>query len=259
MAERSGASSSTKRRRNRKPRSGKSTAAFCKVSAASDVGSPDNDDVQQFFEVELAWCIQQLELSLQKDVSARQSAEAIRVLKVLKNPKAALVKKRHAMRTTFGDYRKKMQEEEKTFASSAKNIILRCAAKEKQDKSSFLRKCVSHATPEDAERHPVTSSLTSSLTSKAAASEPAAQVDKAQQFIDNKAVCFKFNFGVSDSTGDMPTDSSDNGPGGSDSCSVDTHTLAHHHTVAHDCCAFKVLPSDNSFKFNFTAIQDDQT
>ena len=145
------------------------------------------------------------------------------------------------------------------FCLAAKNIILRCAAKEKQDKSSFLRKCVSHATPEDAERHPVTSSLTSSLTSKAAASEPAAQVDKAQQFIDNKAVCFKFNFGVSDSTGDMPTDSSDNGPGGSDSCSVNTHTLAHDHTVAHDCCAFKVLPSDNSFKFNFTAIQDDQT
>ena len=44
-------------------------------------------------------------------------AEAVKVLKVLKNPKAALVKKRHAMRTTFGDYRRKMLEEEKMFAS----------------------------------------------------------------------------------------------------------------------------------------------
>ena len=39
------------------------------------------------------------------------------MMNVLKNPKAALVKKRHAMRTTFGDYRQKMLEEEKTFAS----------------------------------------------------------------------------------------------------------------------------------------------
>ena len=31
--------------------------------------------------------------------------ESLRVLKILRNPQAPLVKKRQAMRTTFGDYR----------------------------------------------------------------------------------------------------------------------------------------------------------
>ena len=40
--------------------------------------------------------------------------ETARILKVLTDPKAPLIKKRQVMRTNFGDYRKKMAEEEKT-------------------------------------------------------------------------------------------------------------------------------------------------
>ena len=42
----------------------------------------------------------------------------MRVLKILQNPKAPLVKKRQVMRTTFGDYRKKMADEEQRCVSS---------------------------------------------------------------------------------------------------------------------------------------------
>lgn len=37
--------------------------------------------------------------------------EALRAIKTLRNDKAPLVKKRQVMRTLFGDYRKKMEEE----------------------------------------------------------------------------------------------------------------------------------------------------
>ncbi|KAK2180980.1 hypothetical protein NP493_417g02047 [Ridgeia piscesae] len=167
------------------------------LASAADVGSLDNDEVQPeqlqvYFEVELAWCIQQLELALHTDVSARQGAEAVKVLKVLKNPKAALVKKRHAMRTTFGDYRKKMQEEEKMFASS--DAVSQPMTSE--------RASVTYGRP-----------VTSRLTPEEVPSESTAQMEKAQQFVNNKAACFKFNFSVSNAVTEVLTDCSANGSG----------------------------------------------
>ena len=46
------------------------------------------------------------------------AAEAVKILKILRNPSAPMVKKRQAMRNTFGDYRKKMAEEEKKQTAS---------------------------------------------------------------------------------------------------------------------------------------------
>ena len=44
--------------------------------------------------------------------------EAVKALRILQNEKAPLVRKRQVMRNTFGDYRKKMEEEERKFATS---------------------------------------------------------------------------------------------------------------------------------------------
>ena len=43
--------------------------------------------------------------------------EAVKVLKVLQSSKAPLVKKRQAMRNTFGDYRAKMKKEQAKSAA----------------------------------------------------------------------------------------------------------------------------------------------
>ena len=48
--------------------------------------------------------------------------EAVRVLKILRNPKTAFVKKRQVMRTTFGDYRTKMKKEEKQANSGITSL-----------------------------------------------------------------------------------------------------------------------------------------
>ncbi|XP_032053807.1 UPF0488 protein C8orf33 homolog [Aythya fuligula] len=61
---------------------------------------------------EVDWCAEQLELGLKTQKSTpKQAEEALRAIKTLRNDKAPLVKKRQVMRTLFGDYRKKMEEE----------------------------------------------------------------------------------------------------------------------------------------------------
>ncbi|XP_053328130.1 UPF0488 protein C8orf33 homolog [Spea bombifrons] len=61
---------------------------------------------------ELDWCIEQLEIGLQRQKSTpKQVEEATRAIKTLRSEKAALVKKRQVMRAMFGDYRSKMEQE----------------------------------------------------------------------------------------------------------------------------------------------------
>ncbi|NXU47848.1 CH033 protein, partial [Turnix velox] len=61
---------------------------------------------------EVDWCMEQLELGLKtQKATIKQAEEARRAIKTLRSDKTPLVKKRQLMRTMFGDYRKKMEEE----------------------------------------------------------------------------------------------------------------------------------------------------
>ncbi|XP_071976348.1 UPF0488 protein C8orf33 homolog [Engystomops pustulosus] len=61
---------------------------------------------------ELDWCVEQLEIGLQRQKSTpKQVEEALRAIKTLRGEKVPLVKKRQVMRLMFGDYRHKMEEE----------------------------------------------------------------------------------------------------------------------------------------------------
>ncbi|XP_010118425.1 PREDICTED: UPF0488 protein C8orf33 homolog, partial [Chlamydotis macqueenii] len=74
-----------------------------------DETSQQSDD-QLWKEVE--WCVEQLELGLKtQKPTPKQAEEALRAIRTLRSDKAPLVKKRQLMRTMFGDYRKKMEEE----------------------------------------------------------------------------------------------------------------------------------------------------
>ncbi|XP_078096564.1 UPF0488 protein C8orf33 homolog [Mustelus asterias] len=98
---------------------------------------------------ELNWCIEQLELGLRtQKVKQKQADGALRALRTLRSEKAPLVKKRQVMRSIFGDYRKKMEEEwQKQFklmlaATKSANI----KPVEKPSKSKIFRKSVSKVT-----------------------------------------------------------------------------------------------------------------
>ncbi|KAJ9595758.1 hypothetical protein L9F63_013077 [Diploptera punctata] len=85
---------------------------------------PDDNAAQQF-ELELKWCIQQLEgvLSANK-MNSRQVQDTTRSLTVLKSKNAPMVKKRQVMRASFGDYRAKMAEEEKKMNKALNRVTI---------------------------------------------------------------------------------------------------------------------------------------
>ncbi|XP_064598760.1 uncharacterized protein LOC135465450 [Liolophura sinensis] len=104
----------------------------------SDTKSPQ--ELAEQFERELCWCIEQLELGLStKAPDSRQAREAVKVLRVLRNPKTLLVKKRQVMRVTFGDYRKKIEAEEKKLAAKASKISL--TTEKSSNQSKVYRLC----------------------------------------------------------------------------------------------------------------------
>ncbi|XP_011177176.2 UPF0488 protein CG14286 [Zeugodacus cucurbitae] len=91
-------------------------------------------------ELELCWCVQQLENALNSGkLSQKIADDTVKNIKVLKSSTAPLVKKRQVMKAALGDYRAKMKEEEKKMALAAKQIKFTQTI-EANKKSSFLKK-----------------------------------------------------------------------------------------------------------------------
>ncbi|NXO01216.1 CH033 protein, partial [Rhinopomastus cyanomelas] len=91
-------------------RKAKAEANGCQQKDTSHQNEASQSEDQLWKEV--TWCVEQLELGLKtQKPTAKQAEEALRAIRTLRNDKAPLVKKRQLMRTMFGDYRKKMEEE----------------------------------------------------------------------------------------------------------------------------------------------------
>uniref|UniRef100_A0A8C2U644 UPF0488 protein C8orf33 homolog n=1 Tax=Coturnix japonica TaxID=93934 RepID=A0A8C2U644_COTJA len=79
---------------------------------SKDAAQQDESSQVLKYRWEVDWCVEQLEIGLKTQKSTpKQVEEALRAIKTLRSDKAPLVKKRQIMRTIFGDYRKKMEEE----------------------------------------------------------------------------------------------------------------------------------------------------
>ncbi|KAI1896214.1 hypothetical protein AGOR_G00092500 [Albula goreensis] len=107
-----------KKKTNKKKHGAEGAGGQQKQSAASQGEAASHTEetgglsTEQQLIRELDWCIEQLELGLRTQKSSpKQMEEASRALKTLRSSKAPLVKKRQVMRTMFGDYRKKMEED----------------------------------------------------------------------------------------------------------------------------------------------------
>uniref|UniRef100_A0A336M2Z0 CSON001169 protein n=1 Tax=Culicoides sonorensis TaxID=179676 RepID=A0A336M2Z0_CULSO len=101
--------------------------------------SEDQREAQEKFELELAWCIQRLEETLNSGkLNQKQTDDAIKTMKILKSSSQPTVKKRQIMRQTFGDYRTKMAEDEKTYSISTNAFKFLPSSKFK--KSYFVKK-----------------------------------------------------------------------------------------------------------------------
>jgi hypothetical protein len=101
-----------------------------------------NQEDEDKFELELCWCIQQLQTGLtEMKLEDKQLYNLTKSLNVLKSNNASLIKKRQVMRNTFGDYRSKMVEDEKKFGKASSVVkFVPYNIKQVEKKSSFFKK-----------------------------------------------------------------------------------------------------------------------
>jgi len=99
----------------------------------------DSDSNRQF-ELELAWCIQTMESSLNGGkLNAGQVQDAMKTLKILKSSNQSIIRKRQLMRSSFGDYRAKMADEEKKLRLGKRQIQF---SNKTNSKSFFVKRSV---------------------------------------------------------------------------------------------------------------------
>uniref|UniRef100_A0A1A9WVR4 Uncharacterized protein n=1 Tax=Glossina brevipalpis TaxID=37001 RepID=A0A1A9WVR4_9MUSC len=111
---------------------------------APSAHSKKDIDSEVQFELELYWCIQQLETALNTGkLSQKIADDAIKNIKILKSSTAPLIRKRQVMKAALGDYRTKMKEEEKKMSIASKQIKFTRNTNLNLDnikKSSFVKK-----------------------------------------------------------------------------------------------------------------------
>ncbi|XP_055594462.1 UPF0488 protein CG14286-like isoform X2 [Uranotaenia lowii] len=119
-----------------------STAALSSTSSSNGQSSGTElteSNIQ--FELELYWCVQQLENSLNAPhirENNKKVEDTLKLINTLKSPNQPLIKKRQIMRSSFGDYRKKMADEEAKMALRADSLGF--DAPKKKAKYHFVKK-----------------------------------------------------------------------------------------------------------------------
>ncbi|KAJ8944141.1 hypothetical protein NQ318_013325 [Aromia moschata] len=98
-----------------------------------------SSELEQQFEIELCWCIQQLQIALKSGkLNNKQAHDHTKALNTLMSNSSTMVKKRQVMRLSFGDYRAKMTEEDKKRSQNALRMTVKPA--EPNKKTVFIKK-----------------------------------------------------------------------------------------------------------------------
>ncbi|KAG5336114.1 U488 protein, partial [Acromyrmex heyeri] len=132
----------SKRNKNKK-----SVSELC-VSPRTDASNANalDPEAKDRFELELCWCIQQMEASLVGGkLQEKQVQELSKQLHSLKSNTAPLVKKRQIMRNTLGDYREKMAEDERKFSKTV-SVVKFTGSTSLEKKSIFVKKAAGCST-----------------------------------------------------------------------------------------------------------------
>lgn len=110
--------------------------------------SPEAEDR---FELELSWCIQQLQMNSSTGKIQKKHAQVIeKHLQSLKSNNVSLIKKRQIMRSTLGDYREKMLEDERKLNKVVSAVKFLCSAP--NEKSKFIKRAARHNTEKSLSR-----------------------------------------------------------------------------------------------------------
>jgi len=109
-------------------------------------------EVEDRFELELCWCIQQMETNLiSGKLQEKQMQELGKQLNSLKGKTAPLIKKRQIMRNMLGDYREKMAEDERKFSRTVSTVKFTNSASADK-KSVFVKKATGRSAQDSNEQ-----------------------------------------------------------------------------------------------------------
>ncbi|XP_023160877.2 UPF0488 protein CG14286 [Drosophila hydei] len=178
-------------------------------AAAKKTNFDGDNDIQ--FELELCWCVQQLQTALDSGKLSQKVAEdTAKNLKTLTSQTAPLIKKRQVMKMALGDYRLKMQQEEKKMLLASKQIKF-TAATETNTKSSFVKKSAlltsgkdfrfNFALPNNNENEADASQPLTTVPQTATAATKTSSCSNLQ--LTNNEAPFKFNFAIDDAPEDI--------------------------------------------------------
>lgn len=111
------------------------------MESRESTSANDAEKEDESFESELCWCVEQLQLGIKnKRPSKDQVEKATKMIRLLKSEKTAKARKRQIMRTTFGDYRKKMAAEARQNASQVRQETKIVAVTSEKAKASLFLK-----------------------------------------------------------------------------------------------------------------------
>jgi len=159
------------------------------------------EDIVTQFEVELCWCVQQLQDALNGGKLSQKVAEdTAKNLKILTSPKAPLIKKRQVMKMSLGDYREKMQKEEQKLLLAAQQIKF-TPTSGTVVKSSFVKKAALLSSGKDFRFNfsaPAEDSNAKESHSAPKTEEPHSAPKVQSNFQESSGSPFKFNFSIDD-------------------------------------------------------------
>ncbi|KAK7481426.1 hypothetical protein BaRGS_00027382 [Batillaria attramentaria] len=186
-------------------------------------------------QLEIDWCVTRLEEKLEVSTpGSRNAVEVEKVLRILKSSKAPLVKKRQAMRNTFGDYRQKIRTMQKKATAAMKKTQF-VQSKTAPESSKFLR-------------HSKTSGHRQITALEPSPSEPSAHMemrvdDGTTVTAAGDATNLTINPDISHSGGEVTV------------CEGSMHSLSDKTAAVPSASGerYQFHPSQNEFRFNFSA------
>ncbi|CAH3037930.1 unnamed protein product [Porites lobata] len=112
---------------------------------------------EEKFHRELNWCIEQLEMGLAFQKPDKKQAEvAHRHLRSLKSSKTPMPRKRQIMYSLFGDYRKKIQDDQRNQRQESAAVVSPklSSVKQEDQKSIFVKVCQVKSTDSGRQKAP---------------------------------------------------------------------------------------------------------
>ncbi|XP_061563945.1 UPF0488 protein C8orf33 homolog [Cololabis saira] len=136
--------SKAKKKSKKKPGTQKPSGVQSQQKSPEEKQGGEELSAEEQLNRQLDWCMEQLEIGIKSQKGTpKQKEEASHALKTLRSSKAPLVKKRQVMRAMTGDYRKKMDEEQKKQFRLIQGEVASAHVKVKADstkKSVFHRR-----------------------------------------------------------------------------------------------------------------------